>query len=230
MRSALEAEREHACDDEVAGRLVGRTTYVRALLGAAERALRLPQPLSATAAVDPRTLESRVVALLSHSPRPHLGGVRVSAVIALLGASAFASTLFSLSAHAAGPADAAANETPGTAEVRLSVLEGWSDGYAYSPEGRRDPFEAPTSARPTCHKCEGLEQFLVQEVALRGIVETPGKRIALLLGPDGRTYFASRGQRLLDGSLTEIERASVVFTRHAARVAMALHEEARRPE
>jgi hypothetical protein len=47
--------------------------------------------------------------------------------------------------------------------------------------------------------------FLVQEIALRGVVRGPKGWTAMVLGPDGRTYFVSPGQVLYDGTLAGVD-------------------------
>lgn len=90
------------------------------------------------------------------------------------------------------------------------------DGYTYNPQGRRDPFvslqrgplegTAKQGPRPP-----GIAGFLVQEVALRGIVRDPKGFIGMLLGPDGKSYFVRVGQRLYDGVITAIDATTVTF-------------------
>jgi Tfp pilus assembly protein PilP len=86
----------------------------------------------------------------------------------------------------------------------------------YSPAGRRDPFvslikglqgEGATSRG----KKAGLEAFLIQEVALKGIVKTPDGFVAMLLGTDGKSYFPRAGARLFDGQIVAIDQTSVTF-------------------
>ena len=88
-------------------------------------------------------------------------------------------------------------------------------GYTYSSQGRRDPFvsllkpigpdQGPAKRRP------GMEGFLIQEVALKGIVRDRTGYIAILLGTDGKSYFVRNGQRLYDGVVTAIDASSVTF-------------------
>jgi hypothetical protein len=47
--------------------------------------------------------------------------------------------------------------------------------------------------------------FLIQEVALRGVVRGPKGWTAMVLGPDGRTYFVSAGQVFYDATLTAVD-------------------------
>ena len=66
----------------------------------------------------------------------------------------------------------------------------------------------------------GMEGFLIQEVALKGIVRTTGGGtgvaqrpgfIAMFLGADGKSYFVTTGQRLYDGVITAVDATSVTF-------------------
>lgn len=92
---------------------------------------------------------------------------------------------------------------------------GAPEGYTYNPMGRRDPFvsllkpvspdQGPKTRRP------GMEGFLIQEVALKGIVKTPKGFTAMLLGTDGKSYFVGVGQRLFDGVVTGIDATTVTF-------------------
>jgi Tfp pilus assembly protein PilP len=89
------------------------------------------------------------------------------------------------------------------------------EGFHYNAMGRRDPFvsllkpvspdQGPKTRRP------GMEGFLIQEVALKGIVKTPKGYTAMLLGTDGKSYFVGVGQRLFDGVVTAIDATTVTF-------------------
>jgi Tfp pilus assembly protein PilP len=97
-------------------------------------------------------------------------------------------------------------------------------GYSYNPQGRRDPFvslQRPVAAdRGPKTRKPGMEGFLIQEVALKGIVKTSGGGtgvaqksgfIAIILGADGKSYFVTTGQRLYDGVITAVDATSVTF-------------------
>ena len=97
-------------------------------------------------------------------------------------------------------------------------------GYAYNSQGRRDPFvslQRPVAAdRGPKTRKPGMEGFLVQEIALKGIVRTTGGGtgvaqrqgfIAMFLGADGKSYFVTTGQRLYDGVITAVDATSVTF-------------------
>jgi type IV pilus assembly protein PilP len=128
-------------------------------------------------------------------------------------------TLF-LGAAGAAPARAqapAAPPSPAADSLKSIGAEepGSPEGYNYNPMGRRDPFvsllkrvspdEGTRTRRP------GMEGFLIQEVALKGIVKTPKGYIAMLLGTDNKSYFVGVGQRLFDGVVTAIDATTVTF-------------------
>ena len=86
--------------------------------------------------------------------------------------------------------------------------------YAYIAQGRRDPFVSllkPVSESGLGKRRPGMEGFLIQEVALRGIVKDAKGFTAMLVGTDGKSYFCKVGQRLFDGVITAIDASTVTF-------------------
>jgi len=88
--------------------------------------------------------------------------------------------------------------------------------FTYQAAGRRDPFVSlagrgaspqSTGARPA-----GLPGILINEVSLKGIMKERSGFIALVQGPDKKTYPVRQGQRLLDGSVKSISQDAVVFS------------------
>jgi len=121
----------------------------------------------------------------------------------------------------ATPAPAGAASDTGRPPLDVELETG---GYAYNPQGRRDPFvslQRPVAAdRGPKTRKPGMEGFLIQEVALKGIVKTSGGGtgvaqkggyIAIILGADGKSYFVTTGQRLYDGVITAVDATSVTF-------------------
>ena len=108
------------------------------------------------------------------------------------------------------PAPAAPAPIPDAA----GLFEQENQEPAYKPEGRRDPFvplAAQSTQRRTSCPLPGLAALPIDTAALRGIVRTPGGPIAMLTGPDGRSYFAHAGERLCDGEITSIGPEVVEF-------------------
>ncbi len=125
------------------------------------------------------------------------------------------------------PRDAPApspSPAPDSGKTGLKELVETPGGYTYNPQARRDPFVSllrPVQAGGPKTRKPGMEGFLIQEVALKGIVRTPGGGmgvaakpgfIALFAGPDPtKSYFATTGQRLYDGVITAVDSNSVTF-------------------
>jgi type IV pilus assembly protein PilP len=116
-------------------------------------------------------------------------------------------------AVAAPPPPAEAEAPPGD-EDPFGELEERPDGYVYDPQGRRDPFVSlhrPVARGSEQGKPAGLEGFLIQELALKGIVETPEGYVTMLQGPDNKSYFVRLGQRVYDGEVIAIDMATITF-------------------
>jgi len=88
--------------------------------------------------------------------------------------------------------------------------------FTYDPEARRDPFvslvgkgDDPKSqgARPP-----GIPGLLINEVSVKGIVRNSAGFVALIQGPDNKTYVVKAGDRLMDGSVKSIIQDAVVFS------------------
>ena len=90
--------------------------------------------------------------------------------------------------------------------------------YEYQPDGRRDPFinlinrgtdargAAPAGSRP-----EGIGGVAVEEVVVRGILQSRGGWVAMVASPSGRTYTIKPGDRLLDGNVRTINAQAVIL-------------------
>ena len=89
--------------------------------------------------------------------------------------------------------------------------------YAYNPEGRRDPFVSllrrgrETARRPDGKTLDGVGSLLVNEIALKGILQSRGDNIALVQGPDSKTYLMRVNDRLLDGFVRAITADALIL-------------------
>lgn len=131
--------------------------------------------------------------------------------------------LLAVAAAAQGQAPAPSPSPPAAAAGAPDTIKSILDqelqpeptGYSYNPQGRRDPFVSllkPVSAAGGARtRRPGMEGFLIQEVALKGIVKDHKGYTAMLLGTDGKSYFVKAGQRLFDGVITGIDATSVTF-------------------
>jgi len=107
-----------------------------------------------------------------------------------------------LSVTAAGQAPAAAETSPAPAPAA------GVETYRYEPGERRDPFlsliasgteQTVPLARPL-----GPAGLTTAELSVRGIVQSRTGLVAMVQGPDNRTYVVRTGDQLLDGTIKAV--------------------------
>jgi Tfp pilus assembly protein PilP len=114
------------------------------------------------------------------------------------------------------------------APVSLAAQQG-----GYDAGGRRDPFVslivpkvvAPSTshvAATTSRPGAGLLGLAVSDVQVKGVIRSGPTFVALLAGPDGRTFMAKQQDKLMNGVIKGIERDAVVFTERVADAAGAV--------
>jgi Tfp pilus assembly protein PilP len=88
--------------------------------------------------------------------------------------------------------------------------------FTYNPDARRDPFISllgkgsdpkGAGARPP-----GVPGLLINEVSVKGIVRNSAGFVALIQGPDNKTYVVKAGDRLMDGSVKSVVQDAIVFS------------------
>jgi type IV pilus assembly protein PilP len=111
------------------------------------------------------------------------------------------------------PAAQAAPPAPPAAVPQAAA----APAFVYNPEGRRDPFVSlvrrAAEARERQGKqpsAGGVSGFLVSELTLKGVMVSRGERVALVTGPDAKTYLVRVNDRLLDGTVRAITADSLV--------------------
>jgi Tfp pilus assembly protein PilP len=109
---------------------------------------------------------------------------------------------------AAGQGAAPAAEAPQTGPTP-------AEGYTYQPDGRRDPFlnllgtgNEPQNAGK---KNEGAAGLTVAEISVRGVLESRGSLIAMIEGPDKKTYVVHTGDKFADGVIRSITPQGLVI-------------------
>jgi len=110
------------------------------------------------------------------------------------------------------PAPVAAKPAPAPVAAKPAPVE----AYAYDPAGRRDPFlnliSAGGNGRNQAKKGEGGPAGMsVAEISVRGVMESRGKMVAMVMGPDNKTYVVHQGDKLLDGSIKSITPQGLVI-------------------
>jgi Tfp pilus assembly protein PilP len=81
--------------------------------------------------------------------------------------------------------------------------------YTYTPQGRRDPFLnlLGTGAEPQGaigKRGDGPGGMTTAEISVRGILQSRGALVAMIAGPDGKTYVVHQGDKLADGTIKSI--------------------------
>src|SRR6185369_7055411 len=190
IRRKIRETREQACD-ELAAAVLGAKGYARALV-ALGRSVESGAPAAYAVGMLDHSFEERVMRLLGS--RSSLGAGPSGALLAASGL---------VLALGAGMASAATVAAAGPA--RHGEAEPRPGEYIYAGGAKRDPFmdlrvhtDKPTNVHDP-------RAFLIQEVALRGVVSGPKGWTAMVLGPDGRTYFVSAGQVFYDATLTAVD-------------------------
>jgi Tfp pilus assembly protein PilP len=83
-----------------------------------------------------------------------------------------------------------------------------AETYTYQPEGRRDPFVSLVGTgnepRATSKRGEGAANMTLGEISVRGVVQSRGELVAMIQGPDNKTYIVRQGDKLADGTIKTI--------------------------
>ena len=92
-----------------------------------------------------------------------------------------------------------------------------SDAYTYQTEGRRDPFinlvtTNSTETRALGDKKLGPAGMTVAEISVRGVVQSKGTLLAMILGSDNKTYIVHQGDKFFDGTIKQITPQGLVIT------------------
>jgi Tfp pilus assembly protein PilP len=87
--------------------------------------------------------------------------------------------------------------------------------YGYEAEGRRDPFVSLVARgkdpRTASSRPPGVGGLLIGEVSVRGVVRDRTGYIAMIQGPDRKTFIVRAGEQLMDGSIKAITDDGIVF-------------------
>src|SRR4051812_39367912 len=87
--------------------------------------------------------------------------------------------------------------------------------FTYDSGGRRDPFVSlvgtGTEPRSTATRAEGAAGLTVAEISVRGIMQSRGLLIAMVQGPDNKTYIVHQGDKFVDGTVKAITPQGLVL-------------------
>jgi Tfp pilus assembly protein PilP len=103
------------------------------------------------------------------------------------------------------PVPAPAQQGPAAAPTANPPAQ---EAYTYRADGRRDPFlnllGLGTDAKVTSRKNEGPTGLSVNEISVRGVMQSRGVLVAMIQGPDNKTYIVHQGDKLLDGAIKTV--------------------------
>jgi len=106
------------------------------------------------------------------------------------------------------PAPAAQPQTPPAAAPAPQTPQPPAETYVYQAAGRRDPFLSPfgtgSEARQTSRRGDGPAGMALAEISVRGILQSRGTLVAMVQGPDNKTYIIHQGDKLLDGTIKSV--------------------------
>jgi Tfp pilus assembly protein PilP len=116
-------------------------------------------------------------------------------------------------AQAAQPAPAAPATTPPAPSPSQQPPP--PDNYSYSADGRRDPFMSllgtgPDRGGTPTKRGDGVAGMSLAEISVRGVLQSRGTLIAMVQGPDNRTYLVRQGDRLADGTVQSVTAEGLV--------------------
>ncbi len=114
-------------------------------------------------------------------------------------------------AATATPAPAPA-ETPGAPKVAEPEFN--PSVYTYEVGGRRDPFRSLLVRNPSEKervRPPGLAGITVDELELQGTIKARQSWVAMMRGPDNKSYLIRKGTTLFDGEVTDVSATEVTF-------------------
>ena len=86
--------------------------------------------------------------------------------------------------------------------------------FTYQAAGRRDPFlnllGTGPEPRPVGRRSDGLAGLALGEITVRGVMQSRDALVAMVAGPDNKTYIVHQGDRLLDGQIKTITHDGLV--------------------
>jgi Tfp pilus assembly protein PilP len=134
--------------------------------------------------------------------------MRITALLALL---AIALTPLAGEAQNAPVPEARPPVAPATAAAGPS-------GFVYQTGGRRDPFVdlLEVGAELQARRGEGAAGVTLSEVSITGVVQSHGVLIAMIQGPDKKTYLLHRGDKLADAVVTSVTSQGIIVLQDIA--------------
>ena len=127
--------------------------------------------------------------------------------------------LLAMQASATPAAPAAPGKAPAASQPAAPAappVEAPGGIYTYQAEGRRDPFQsligAGAETRVTAVRGgDGPASLVVGEISVRGVLRSRGEYLAMVQGPDSKTYVIHRGDKFADGVVKSVTPQGLVI-------------------
>jgi Tfp pilus assembly protein PilP len=109
----------------------------------------------------------------------------------------------------------AQNAPPAAPGVTAPPRAGAAADFVYEVGGRRDPFvdllETGAGASPRAtQRGEGAAGLTLSEISISGVVQSQGLLIAMIQGPDKKTYLIHPGDKLADGVVSSVNSQGII--------------------
>ena len=106
-------------------------------------------------------------------------------------------------------------QAPAPVAQSASVSQETADAYSYGAEGRRDPFVSLMGASSDAkgaipRRADGAAAFAVGEISVRGIMQSRNALVAMVQGPDNKTYLIHQGDKFADGVVKSVTAQGLV--------------------
>jgi Tfp pilus assembly protein PilP len=90
------------------------------------------------------------------------------------------------------------------------------DTYTYQAQGRRDPFvgllNTGQDPRPIgVRRVDGPGGLLTGEISVRGVMQSRDRLVAMIQGPDKKTWVIHAGDKLMDGVIRNVTPQGLVI-------------------
>lgn len=114
------------------------------------------------------------------------------------------------------PVGAQAPAPPPEASTPASAAPTPPPNYGYKFDGRRDPYipllgNTGKKGNLSEVRADGIAGLGTDEIAVRGILQSEGRWVAMVSGPAGKVYTVRPGDRLADGTIRGITPQFVVI-------------------
>ncbi len=111
----------------------------------------------------------------------------------------------------------AASATPATPAPAAAPAPPPVETFTYNPEGRRDPFVtlirsgSDSRGARRASGIEGVAGLSVDEISVRGVVASRSGYVAMVVGPDSKTYLVRANDKLVDGTVKAVTAQGLVI-------------------